>query len=129
MPNSDPPFEPTPPLSAPTAVAPAAVLDAELDADRVLQLAARSMFDSFAASAMGTMVVDRQHRIVWISDGYKQFLPALGHAEADFVGRRVEEVVPNTLMAHVIETGRPILIDLLTNKAGTFLVSRLPLRD
>jgi hypothetical protein len=32
-------------------------------------------------------------------------------------------------MAQVIDTGRPILVDLLTNKAGTFLVSRLPLRD
>ncbi len=100
-----------------------------LDAERVLALAARSMFDTFARTAMGTMVVDRQHRIVWISDGYKQFLPALGHAEEDFVGRRVEEVVPNTLMAHVVETGQPILIDLLTNPAGTFLVSRMPLRD
>jgi transcriptional regulator with PAS, ATPase and Fis domain len=99
------------------------------DADGLLQLAARSMFELFASSAMGTFVVDRQHRIVWISEGYKQFLPALGHDEADFVGRRVEEVVPNTLMAHVIETGQPILVDLLTNKAGTFLVSRLPLRD
>lgn len=99
------------------------------DADGLLKLAARNMFDLFAKSAMGTMVVDRQHRIVWISDGYKQFLPALGHAEQDFVGRRVEEVVPNTLMAHVIDTGQPILVDLLTNQAGTFLVSRLPLRD
>jgi len=32
-------------------------------------------------------------------------------------------------MAHVIESGRPILVDLLSNQAGTFLVSRLPLRD
>jgi transcriptional regulator with PAS, ATPase and Fis domain len=29
----------------------------------------------------------------------------------------------------VIETGKPILVDLLTNKAGTFVVSRIPLRD
>jgi transcriptional regulator with PAS, ATPase and Fis domain len=100
-----------------------------LDADRVLELAARSMFDSLAGSALGTLVVDRDHRIVWISEGYKRFLPALGHAEADFVGRRVEDVVPNTLMAQVIDTGKPILIDLLSNHAGTFLVSRLPLRD
>jgi len=101
-----------------------------LDTDRVLELAARSMFDSFAKSAMGTMVVDRDHRIVWISEGYKSFLPALGFAsEEQFVGRRIEEVVPNTLMAHVIDTGQPILVDLLTNHAGTFLVSRLPLRD
>ncbi|MBS0436147.1 MAG: sigma 54-interacting transcriptional regulator [Proteobacteria bacterium] len=101
-----------------------------LDAASLLRLAAQSMFDTFAQTAMGMMVVDRAHRIVWISEGYKRFLPALGHAdERDFVGRRVEEVVPNTLMAQVIETGQPILVDLLTNQAGTFLVSRLPLRD
>ena len=99
------------------------------DPDGLLKLAAQSMFDTFARTAMGMMVVDRSHRIVWISDGYKRFLPALGHEESDFVGRRVEEVVPNTLMAQVIESGQPILVDLLTNQAGTFLVSRLPLRD
>lgn len=99
------------------------------DADRVLALAAQSLFEMFTTSAMGTMVVDRDHRIVWISDGYKRFLPALGHDEAHFVGRRVEEVVPNTLMGDVIDSGQPILVDLLSNQAGTFLVSRLPLRN
>ena len=100
-----------------------------LDADRVLKLAAQSMFETFASTAMGTMVVDSAHRIVWIDDGYRRFLPALGHAEGDFVGRRVEDVVPNTLMGQVVESGTPILVDLLTNQAGTFLVSRLPLRN
>jgi transcriptional regulator with PAS, ATPase and Fis domain len=49
--------------------------------------------------------------------------------EEDFVGRPVVEVVQNTQMGQVMETGKPILIDLLTNRAGTFLVSRFPLRD
>lgn len=97
------------------------------DADGMLALAARSMFDSFARSAMGMLVVDRSHRVVWISDGYKRFLPALGRAESDFVGRRVEEVIPNSLMAQVIDSGQPILVDLRPNQAGTFLVGRLPL--
>ena len=99
------------------------------DADGVLALAAQSMFDVFARTAMGTLVVDREHRIVWIDDGYRRFLPALGHAESDFVGRQVEEVVPNTLMGQVIDSGQPILVDLLSNHAGTFLVSRLPLKS
>lgn len=100
------------------------------DADSVLQLAARSMFQLFADTAEGMMLVDRDGKVVWISDGYKQFLPALGfERESDFVGHSVEEVVPNTLMREVIATGKPILVDLLTNKAGTFLVSRIPLRD
>ena len=107
----------------------AAITPLPLDVDGVLKLAAQSMFETLASTAMGMMVVDRDHRIVWISEGYKQFLPALEREEGDFVGRRVEEVVPNTLMAQVIDTGQAILVDLLTNKAGTFLVSRLPLRD
>jgi len=100
------------------------------DAASILKLAARSMFDLFSSMSEGMMLVDRSGRVVWINDSYKKFLPALGFAGAgEFVGRPVEEVVPNTLMRHVIETGKPILIDLLTNKAGTFVVSRIPLRD
>ncbi|MCW7537227.1 sigma 54-interacting transcriptional regulator [Aquabacterium sp. A7-Y] len=88
------------------------------------------MFQLFAETAEGMMVVDRLGRVVWISEGYKQFLPGLGFQhESDFVGHAVEEVVPNTLMREVIQSGRPVLVDLLTNKAGTFLVSRIPLRD
>jgi transcriptional regulator with PAS, ATPase and Fis domain len=101
-----------------------------MDAAAVLKLAAQSMFDTLASNAMGMLVVDQSHRIVWISDGYKRFLPALGFAHEDeFIGRRVQDVVPNTQMAQVIETGQAVLVDLLTNQAGTFLVSRLPLRD
>ena len=123
------------PDHAPSPSSPRSALPADVDgrlpadADGLLKLAARSMFDTLANAAMGMFVIDRAHRIVWISEGYKQFLPALERAEADFVGRRVEEVVPNTLMAQVVDTGQAVLVDLLTNKAGTFLVSRLPLRD
>jgi transcriptional regulator with PAS, ATPase and Fis domain len=107
---------------------PASALPKELDA--VLRMAAQSMFDHLAEASQGMMLLDREHRIVWINEGYKRFLPALGFdQENQFVGHRVEEVVPNTLLAHVIDSGRPILVDLLTNKAGTFVVSRLPLRD
>jgi len=100
------------------------------DAVAIRKLAARSMFELFSSVSQGMMLVDRAGRVVWINEGYKRFLPALGFASSeDFVGRPVEDVVPNTLMHHVLETGKPILIDLLTNKAGTFVVSRIPLRD
>ena len=100
------------------------------DAQSILELAARSMFDLFANASEGMMLVDRAARVVWINDQYKRFLPALGYERAeDFVGHLVSEVVQNTQMHHVLETGKPILIDLLTNRAGTFVVSRIPLRD
>jgi transcriptional regulator with PAS, ATPase and Fis domain len=100
------------------------------DAQSILELAARSMFDLFATASEGMMLVDRHARVVWINDQYRRFLPALGfEREEDFVGHPVSSVVQNTQMHQVLATGKPILIDLLTNRAGTFVVSRIPLRD
>lgn len=100
------------------------------DAQSILELAARSMFDLFANASEGMMLVDRNARVVWINDQYRRYLPALGfQREEDFVGHPVSSVVQNTQMHQVLETGKPILIDLLINRAGTFVVSRIPLRD
>jgi transcriptional regulator with PAS, ATPase and Fis domain len=100
------------------------------DGESILALAARSMFQLFSSVSQGMFLVDRTGRIVWINEGYKRFLPALGFTSVDqFVGHMVEDVVPNTQMRRVLETGQPILVDLLTNRAGTFVVSRIPLRD
>ena len=100
------------------------------DAQSILELAARSMFELFANASEGMLLVDRQARVVWVNDQYKRFLPALGFDNVnDFVGHPVASVVQNTQLHQVLETGKPILIDLLTNRAGTFVVSRIPLRD
>ncbi len=100
------------------------------DAQGILELAARSMFHLFSSISQGMFLVDRSGRIVWVNEGYQRFLPALGFSSVDqFVGHMVEDVIPNTQMRRVLETGEPYLIDLLTNRAGTFVVSRIPLRD
>ena len=118
----------------PLDAAPAAPSDAShglpLDAQGILELAARSMFHLFSSISQGMFLVDRSGRIVWVNEGYQRFLPALGFSSVDqFVGHMVEDVIPNTQMRRVLETGEPYLIDLLTNRAGTFVVSRIPLRD
>ena len=101
-----------------------------LDAKGILELAARSMFHLFSSVSQGMFLVDLGGCIVWVNEGYQRFLPDLGLSSVDqFIGRRVEEVIPNTQMRRVLETGQPVLIDLLTNRAGTFVVSRIPLRD
>ena len=100
------------------------------DATRILELAARSMFELFEGASEGMLLVDRDARVVWINDPYQRFLPALGYErEEDFVGHPVSDVVQNTQMHQVLRTGKPMLIDLLSNRAGTFAVSRIPLRD
>ena len=101
-----------------------------LNAAEMLERAARSMFQLLSSSSQGMLLVDVQGRIVWISDSYRRFLPALGaEDEASFIGRQVEDVIPNTQMHRVLQTGEAELIDLLHNQAGTFVVSRLPMRD
>lgn len=106
------------------------MVDLPKDAQSILNLAARSLFEVFADASEGMLLVDRSGRVVWINDQYRRYLPALGFArEEDFVGQPVSSVVQNTQMLQVLETGKPILIDLLVNKAGTFVVSRYPLRD
>ena len=100
------------------------------DAQSILALAARSLFDVFARASEGMLLVDRSGRVVWINEQYRRYLPALGFArESDFVGQPVSAVVQNTQMHQVLASGKPILVDLLINKAGTFVVSRFPLRD
>ncbi len=120
---------------APASVSASASADAlpdalPLDGDSILALAAQSMFHLFSSISQGMFLVDRRGCVVWVNEGYRRFLPALGFSSIDqFLGHRVEDVIHNTQMRRVLETGEPILIDLLTNKAGTFVVSRLPLRD
>jgi len=41
-----------------------------LDGQRILELAARSMFDLFANASEGMLLVDRNARVVWINDQY-----------------------------------------------------------
>ena len=105
-------------------------LDAFHDSDRVLRLAAETFFDHLSEMCEGILVVDASARIVWANDRWQRNIGSLGFTGiGEIIGRPVEEVVPNTLMRHVVETGKPILLDILENKAGTYLVSRFPLRD
>ena len=87
-----------------------------LDAEGILELAARSMFHVFSSISQGMFLVDHSGRIVWVNEGYRRFLPDLGFSSIDqFQGHMVEDVIPNTRMRRVLETGEAILVDLLTN--------------
>ena len=104
------------------------ILESCYDSERILRQAAATFFDHLSEMCEGIMVVDRAARLVWINDRYERYLSALGFASpAEVLGRPVEEVVPNSLMRHVVETGKPILLDLIENKAGSYVVSRIPL--
>lgn len=106
-------------------VTPASV--AQLSYARVRQQAMQTLFDTLDTLCEGTVVVDKDARIVWINERYARRFGSVPAAEA--VGREVEDIIPGTLMRDVVRTGQPILLDILENGSETFVVTRLPLKD
>jgi transcriptional regulator with PAS, ATPase and Fis domain len=96
------------------------------DSSRLQQKAMQSMFDCFEGLCEGTLIVDREARVVWINDRYAA---RLNVDPARAIGRPVEDIIPNSLMRRVVETGQPILLDLLETAGQTFVVMRMPVRD
>ncbi len=96
-------------------------------AGTIHEQAVRSLFQMLESICEGAVVVDRDARIEWISDKY---LTLLGLSSAgDALGKPIEEVIPTSLMRRVVETGEPILLDMMNFRDQSFVVTRLPLRD
>src|SRR5690606_27524709 len=115
----------------PAGAAPTTSIDASYyDTDKILRQAAATFFDRLSEMCEGILLVDSESRLVWINDRYERYLGTLGFTSPEqVIGRPIEEVVPNTMMRSVVETGRPILIDVIENPTGAFVVSRIPLHD
>ena len=91
------------------------------------ELANRSLLKYFSDICEGVLIVDAQARLVWMSDRYPVRLRIADPAGA--IGRPIEEVIPNSQMRLVVESGRPILLDIMDFGAESFVVTRLPLRN
>ena len=93
----------------------------------VLRRAMDSLFDTFENFSEGTLIVDADARIVWINERYAA---RFGFADVQqAIGRDCESVIPNSLMREVVQTGKPILLDVLENGREPLVVTRLPLKD
>ncbi|MBA3902923.1 MAG: sigma-54-dependent Fis family transcriptional regulator [Rhodocyclaceae bacterium] len=96
------------------------------DAD-VRSLASSALLRLFDSLYEGAVVVDRAGRITWINDKYKALL---GWNGADPVeGRAIEEVIPNSRLRQVMESGRAELLDVFAIGSRQVVVSRIPLQD
>src|SRR5688572_991125 len=97
------------------------------DPSAIHDRAVRSLFQMLEGICEGSIVVDRGARVVWISEKY---LALLGlEAATQALGKPIEDIIPTSLMRHVVETGEPILLDMMDFKSQSFVVTRLPLRD
>ncbi|HZZ09882.1 MAG TPA: sigma 54-interacting transcriptional regulator [Paraburkholderia sp.] len=93
----------------------------------VLRRAMDSLFRTFENFSEGTFIVDAQARVVWIN---KRYAARFGFADPQqAIGRDCEAVIPNSLMREVVNTGKPILLDILETDREPLVVTRLPLKD
>ncbi len=97
------------------------------DLGRIRGEALQSVFDLLEGICEGALVVDKEARIVWMSEKYAHKL-GLKHA-ADAIGHEVETVIPTSQMRAVVKTGMPILLDIMQFGTESFVVTRIPLKD
>jgi transcriptional regulator with PAS, ATPase and Fis domain len=100
---------------------------ASWDVDGIQRLGMESLLDLLDESCEGTMAVDDQGRIAWMNEKYASFLGLKGPEEA--LGKPVEEILPNSRMREVVQTGKPILLDIMMIHDQPLVVMRIPLKD
>ncbi|WP_151634044.1 sigma-54 interaction domain-containing protein [Noviherbaspirillum aerium] len=100
---------------------------ASWDVDGILRVGMESLLDLFDDSCEGTMAVDDHGRIAWMNEKYASFLGLKGPEEA--LGKAVEEILPNSRMREVVQTGKPILLDIMMIRDQPLVVMRIPLKD
>ncbi|KAB2916354.1 MAG: PAS domain-containing protein [Hyphomicrobiaceae bacterium] len=93
----------------------------------VQRRAVEALFGLLEQMCEGAVSVDHNARIVWINDKYRALLGI--DPQEDVIGRDIETVIPESMMRHVVETGRPILLDIMKFSDQNLVVSRLPLSD
>ena len=65
------------------------------DPEKTRRLSMQSLFESLETLCEGTVIVDRDARIVWINERYATRLGAKSAAEA--IGKEIEEVIDKAL--------------------------------
>jgi len=97
------------------------------NANQVYHQAVHSMFALLESVCEGALAVDKQARVVWINDKY---LNLLGVSDsASVIGKSIEDVIPASPIRQVLETGQPILLDILRFNQKSFVVTRFPIKD
>jgi len=96
-------------------------------AEKIRARAMETLFERLENLCEGALAIDRGGRIVYVNEKY---LPALGLRDAsEAIGRPVEEIIPNSLMRRVAETGEPILLDIMELGQQRLVVTHMPIED
>lgn len=86
-----------------------------------------TLFERLEHLCEGAIAIDRGGRVIYVNEKYLASL-GLKHA-TEAIGRPIEEVIPNSLMRKVAETGEPILLDIMELGGEQLVVTRMPIED
>src|SRR5215471_17426987 len=86
-----------------------------------------TLFERLEQLCEGAIAIDRSGRVVYVNEKYLAALGLKHRSEA--IGRPVEEIIPNSLMRRVVETGEPILLDIMELGREQLVVTRMPIED
>lgn len=90
------------------------------------ELSKRQELCEEALNSMGSIVIiDKNYKIVFMSDLYAK---ALNLDPKESIGIKVTDVIPDSRLALVLETGKPEIASFFTYKSGqTLVVNRVPI--
>ena len=89
--------------------------------------AMETLFERLENLCEGAIAIDRGGRVVYVNEKYLAALRLKHTSEA--IGRPIEEIIPNSLMRRVAETGEPILLDIMELGGEQLVVTRMPIED
>jgi transcriptional regulator with PAS, ATPase and Fis domain len=97
------------------------------DPEVIRARAMESLFERLESLCEGAIAIDTAGQVVYVNEKY---LPALGlNHVSEAIGRSIEEIIPNSLMRRVVETGKPILLDIMELGREQLVVTRMPIED
>jgi transcriptional regulator with PAS, ATPase and Fis domain len=89
--------------------------------------AMETLFERLENLCEGAIAIDRAGNVVYINEKYLHSLRFSDVSEA--IGRPIEEIIPNSLMRRVAETGEPIPLDIMELGGEQLVVTRMPIED
>src|ERR1043165_5247684 len=89
--------------------------------------AMETLFERLESLCEGAIAIDRAGRVVYVNEKYLHSLRLNYVTEA--IGRPIEEIIPNSLMRRVVETGEAILLDIMELGGEQLVVTRVPIVD
>lgn len=90
-------------------------------------MADNPLLDQLDSFCEGSIIVDKDARIRWISEKYRKMLSIPRNSSV--TNRPIEEFIPNSMMRQVVTSGKPIMLDLMNVNGTWMVVTRFPIRD